>query len=96
MTAYAVFTRESTQDPAELATYNATVKPTFEGHPITFHALYGEFEVLEGPPIEGMVIVSFPTMAAARDWYHSPAYQAVAQHRFRGATYRCVLVEGVD
>lgn len=96
MTAYAVFIRESTQDPDELATYNATVKPTFEGHPITFHALYGDFEVLEGPPVEGVVIVSFPTMAAAIAWYRSPAYQAVAQHRFKGATYRCVLVEGVD
>ncbi|MDR6935461.1 MULTISPECIES: DUF1330 domain-containing protein [unclassified Luteibacter] len=96
MTAYVVFIRESTQDPDELATYNATVKPSFEGHPIAFHALYGDYEVLEGPPVEGVVIVSFPTMDEARAWYHSPAYQAVAQHRFKGATYRSILVQGVD
>jgi len=51
--------------------------------------------VLEGPVPEGVVILEFPTTIAARKWYDSPAYQAIAQHRFKGATYRAVLVEGV-
>lgn len=95
MTAYLVFTRDSTENPEELAAYNANVKASLEGHPVSFLALYGEHEALEGPPIEGMVIVSFPTMEEARAWYHSPKYQEAAKHRFKGATYRCVLVEGV-
>jgi uncharacterized protein (DUF1330 family) len=39
--------------------------------------------------------MEFPTTTAAREWYDSPAYQTVAQHRFKGAIYRAVLVEGV-
>jgi uncharacterized protein (DUF1330 family) len=39
--------------------------------------------------------VEFPTTTAAREWYDGPAYQAIVQHRFKGATYRAVLVEGV-
>jgi uncharacterized protein (DUF1330 family) len=95
MTAYIVFIRESTQDAAELERYSASVKPSFDGHPVSFLALYGKHETLEGAPVEGVVIISFPTMDAAKTWYDSPAYQEVAQHRFKGATYRVVVVEGV-
>jgi uncharacterized protein (DUF1330 family) len=35
-------------------------------------------------------------MAAARAWYDSPAYEEARQHRFKGAEYRMLLVEGVD
>jgi len=42
-----------------------------------------------------VVIVEFPSTADARAWYDSPAYQEVVQHRFKGARYRAVLVEGV-
>jgi uncharacterized protein (DUF1330 family) len=50
---------------------------------------------LEGPEVEGVVVAEFPTLEAARAWYDSPAYQEVAQHRFRGAIYRGLIVEGV-
>lgn len=95
MTAYIVFIRESTQDAAELGRYDASVKPSFDGHPVSFLALYGKQEIFEGAPVEGVVILSFPTMAEAKAWYYSPAYQEAAQHRFKGATYRVVMVEGV-
>jgi uncharacterized protein (DUF1330 family) len=35
------------------------------------------------------------TLEDARAWYDSPAYQEVAQHRFREAIYRGLIVEGV-
>ncbi|WP_231732892.1 MULTISPECIES: DUF1330 domain-containing protein [unclassified Sphingopyxis] len=95
MEAFVVFTREDTTDVDELAAYSARVGPSFDGHDVTFLAAYGEMENLEGPPIEGAVILRFPTMQAAHDWYHSPAYQAVAQHRFAGARYRGFIVEGL-
>ena len=95
MTTYIVFIRESTQDAAELERYSASVKSTFVGHPASFLAAYGKHETLEGAPVEGVVILSFPSMADAKAWYDSPAYQEAAQHRFKGATYRAVLVEGV-
>ena len=51
--------------------------------------------MLEGPDVEGVVIVSFPTFEEARAWYDSPAYRAARAHRFKGADYRGVIVEGV-
>jgi len=32
---------------------------------------------------------------AEKAWYDSPAYQEVRQHRFKGAKYQAILVEGV-
>ena len=69
MEAFVVFTREETSDPHALATYSAGVGPSFDGHDVTFLAAYGAIQHLEGPPIEGAVILRFPTMQAARDWY---------------------------
>ena len=95
MATYIVFTKESTQDQSELNTYKSKVRETFEGHPIELLAAYGPQQVLEGPAPEGVVIMEFPTTTAAREWYDGPAYQAIVQHRFKGASYRAVLVEGV-
>lgn len=95
MATYLVFTRESTQDQGELDTYMRGVGATLEGHPFKLLALYGPQQVLEGDAPEGVVIMEFPSTQAARAWYDSPAYQAVAQHRFKGSRYRVVLVEGV-
>ncbi len=45
--------------------------------------------------MEGAVIVSFPTMEAARAWYHGPGYTAARQHRIKGSDYRVFLIDGV-
>ncbi len=95
MATYIVFTRESTRDASELATYSQKVGGAMAGHPVTVLAAYGRQEVLEGPPVEGVVILEFPNFAAAKAWYDSPAYRQVRQHRFKGADYRAVIVEGV-
>jgi Domain of unknown function (DUF1330) len=58
--------------------------------------LYGKIETLEGPSTEGAVILKFPTVDAAKDWYSSPVYQDVARHRFLGADYRVFVVEGLE
>lgn len=49
-----------------------------------------------GPDVEGVVIAEFPSVEAARQWYDSPAYQAAANHRRRGAIYRGLIVEGTQ
>ncbi|MFC3173922.1 DUF1330 domain-containing protein [Novosphingobium bradum] len=95
MPAFAVFIREETTDPAELALYRSKAGATMQGHPVTPLAAYGAIEVLEGPQIEGAVILQFPTMAEARAWYESPAYAEARAHRFAGAKFRAFLVEGI-
>jgi len=95
MPAYIVFTREKTRDQSEMDAYMQKVGATLEGHPVTTHALYGSQEVLEGPEVEGVVIISFPSFKEAKAWYDSPAYREVRRHRFLGADYRAVIVQGV-
>ena len=95
MSAYLVFTRDKTLDAHELAIYSATVPPTLAGHDVKIRALYGTHEDLEGPSTEGIVILEFPTREAAKAWYESSSYREVREHRFKGATYRVTLVEGV-
>jgi uncharacterized protein (DUF1330 family) len=95
MSAYMIFTRDKTLDPNELATYIKEVQSTFAGHEVKFLAVYGTYEDLEGPSTEGTVVLEFPTIEAAKAWYNGSAYRAVREHRFKGATYRVVLVQGL-
>jgi uncharacterized protein (DUF1330 family) len=95
MAAYVIFIREATLDRAELDAYAAAAPASLEGLPIKVLAAYGRQEVLEGPAPEGIAIAEFPSLEAARRWYDSPAYRAAALHRFRGAVYRGLIVEGL-
>jgi uncharacterized protein (DUF1330 family) len=108
MSAYIVFTRTKTLDEKELETYWAGIRATLKGgsgsvlshylkgHPIEVLVAYGKHEVLEGDPVEGIVIAKFPTVKAAKDWYYGEAYQSVAKHRQKGAIYQGLIVEGVN
>jgi uncharacterized protein (DUF1330 family) len=95
MVAYVVFTREKMRNSEEYERYREKSRPANAGHPLKPLALYGNHEVLEGPAIEGAVILQFPTTEAARTYYRSAAYQEAVQHRFLAADYRVFIVEGV-
>ena len=92
---YAVMIRDRMIDPEEFATYGKMAGAARGDHQIKPLAFYGPHEVVEGPPVEGVVILEFADMAAAKAWYHSDAYQAAAQHRFKGAEYRVLFVDGI-
>jgi uncharacterized protein (DUF1330 family) len=95
MSAYMVFTRDKTLDQGEMDIYSTAVPATIPGHELKALAFYGAHEDLEGAPTEGTVILEFPSMAAAKAWYDSPLYREAREHRFKGATYRVILVDGV-
>lgn len=95
MPAYAIFIRESTTDPEEMKTYGQLAGPTIASYKAQPLAAYGDLEVLEGPEVEGVVVVKFDSMDEARAWYHSDAYAAAREHRFKGAVYRGLLVQGL-
>lgn len=95
MAAYIVFIREQTLDQSELETYWQKAPGAMENQPIRALAAYGRHVTLEGPDVEGVVVAEFPSVAEAQAWYDSPAYQEAAQHRFRGAVYRGLIVDGV-
>jgi len=55
----------------------------------------GIVEALEGDwDTKRLVIVEFPTVQIARDWYASDEYQKAAAHRQATSTGRVLLVEG--
>ena len=95
MTAYMIFTREKTTNQAELDKYGPMAGAASAGHELTPLVVYGKHEVLEGAPVEGVVILSFPTREAALGWYNSPLYTAAREQRFKGAEYRAIIVEGI-
>jgi uncharacterized protein (DUF1330 family) len=95
MTAYIIFTREKMRDPAEFETYGKMAGATLAGHEAKPLSFYGKHETLEGAPIDGAVVVEFPTIEAAKAWYDSPAYREARAHRFAAADYRCFITEGL-
>jgi len=53
-------------------------------------------QALEGePPKGGVVIIAFDSADKAREWYDSPAYQAIKPIRQSSAKSRLFIVEGV-
>ena len=96
MSVYAVFVRDRMHDLEEFKVYTQKSGAARAGHPLKAHVYYGAVEVLEGPPVDGVVIVEFPDKAAALAWYQSPAYQEAKVHRLKAADYRVFLVDGLD
>ena len=96
MVAYVIFIKEQTHNQGELDLYKERAHSALAGHPITFRVAQGHKEVVEGPDFEDLMMLEFPTFLEARAWYDSPAYQAASEHRFKGADYRAIIVEGVQ
>lgn len=96
MTAYIVITRLKTKDPAGMEMYRAHAKdvPTLKMELLVTKTC--NFEVLEGPEVESIVIMRFPSRADALEWYQSDAYQKALPYRLAAADTRTILVEGVD
>jgi uncharacterized protein (DUF1330 family) len=95
MSAYVIFVRDRITDPAEFSQYEQSAGAASAGHPVTPLAFYGALDTLEGPRVDGAVILSFPTVADARAWYESRRYQEALPHRLKGAEYRVFIVEGL-
>ena len=96
MVAYVILTRERVRDPQGLELYSSKVTASFAGHAVTPLVVFGSHEILEGAEVDGMAILEFPTFEEARAWYHSPAYQEAAEHRFKAADFRCMIIEGLQ
>jgi uncharacterized protein (DUF1330 family) len=96
MSAYVVYVRDRITDPEEFKKYEESAPAASVGHPVTPLAFYGAVETLEGEPVDGAVILEFPTAADAKAAYDSPLYQEALKHRLKGAEYRVFIVEGVD
>jgi uncharacterized protein (DUF1330 family) len=95
MPAYVILINNKTTNATELDRYRPKAVAARATHPVTFLAVNGKYEVLEGAPAESVTIAQFPDMAAAKAWYDSPEYQDAKQHRLSGADFRIILTEGL-
>jgi uncharacterized protein (DUF1330 family) len=94
MPAYLIADIEIT-DPAGYEEYRKRVPPVVAANGGRFLARGGTVEVLEGSwtPTR-LVIIEFPSMAALKSFYDSPAYRPLIELRNRNARSKLVAIEG--
>ncbi len=91
---YAVAEISVTDAEAYMA-YVAAVGPLVEKFGGIYIVRGGETVAKEGGAPNGrIVVIEFPSLAAARAFYESPDYQAILPIRLNTATSRVYLVEG--
>jgi uncharacterized protein (DUF1330 family) len=95
MAAYLISICRGVSDRARLEDYWAHAAATFDGFDADPLAAYAPFEVLEGDAdVKGVVLFAFPSMAVAKRWYFSDAYQEVKRRRLGAAEFDLILVDG--
>lgn len=94
MPAYAIANIE-VHSPQIYENYRRHTAGTLDAYGGSFLIRGGQAEVIEGTWKPGrLVILEFPSMEALKNWYRSPAYQAIIADRHKGARSDIVAVEG--
>jgi uncharacterized protein (DUF1330 family) len=76
--------------------YSAKVADTFKPYGGRFIVRGVVPDVKEGFGAQGrLVVIKFDSLAQARAWYDSPAYQAIVPIRHRSGNSRTYIVEGL-
>ncbi len=77
--------------------YAKKARPTVVAHGGKVHAAGGAIDHREGPwKPKRLVVIEFPTMAAAKAWYDSPEYQAILPMRLKASSGSLLFVDGVS
>jgi uncharacterized protein (DUF1330 family) len=97
MTAYVIVDVEI-RDLAQYQEYMRLVKPVIEAAGGRYLVRGGAHKVVEGNWYpRRLVVMEFPSMDVAQDFYLSPEYQALKALRLRSSiTHAGVAVEGMD
>jgi len=94
--AYVVYQGEVT-DPARYDEYKMKAAESIVAAGGRYVVRGGDVEVLEGdPPAGRTVIIAFPTMRAALEWYRGDEYTEIRTLRDGAARARMYVVEGVE
>ncbi|MEV6654220.1 DUF1330 domain-containing protein [Streptomyces sp. NPDC051219] len=96
MTAYAVGHIRPERLNEEIFEYMERIQATLDPFGGRFIVHGKTVEVLEGPWPGTIVMIRFPGMTEARDWYLSAAYQEILPLRTKHMEGEVILVEGVD
>ncbi|MGP3970361.1 DUF1330 domain-containing protein [Streptomyces sp. 6N223] len=95
MPAYAIAHLRDAAPHAEIAEYIERITATFEPYGGRFLVHGTRHETKEGSWPGAVVVIGFPSIAEARAWWDSPAYQEIAPLRSRHIEGDIILVEGV-
>jgi uncharacterized protein (DUF1330 family) len=96
MPAYVIYQGEVT-DPERYEEYKSKAAASIVAAGGRYLVRGGDVECLEGdPPAGRTVVLEFPTVQAAVDWYRSEEYTAIRKIREGAATARMYVVAGVD
>jgi uncharacterized protein (DUF1330 family) len=95
MAAY-VISEVETRDAAAMETYRTLAALSIAQYGGRYLVRGGAAELVEGgPSLKTLIIVEFPSMARAREWYASPEYAKALKIRQSALERRLVFVEGV-
>ena len=84
-------------DPVRYKDYMALTPASIAEHGGRFVVRGGETRTIEGDWKPGRIVVlEFPSMERAREWYDSPNYVKARAIRHATARTRMIFVEGVD
>lgn len=92
---YAVGVLTDVEFGPDIRRYMERIEATFEVYGGEWLVHGTRPEVMEGPWTADVVIIGFPSIGAAREWFHSPGYQEIAGLRTAHSDSRVVLLEGV-
>jgi uncharacterized protein (DUF1330 family) len=83
-------------DPALIAQYRTLAEASIVKYGGRYIARGGEIDAVEGGwTPKHVVIVEFPSMARAREWYRSPDYAEALKVRRHALMRRLIFVDGV-
>ncbi|WP_027554170.1 DUF1330 domain-containing protein [Bradyrhizobium sp. Cp5.3] len=96
MAAYVISEVEA-RDQAAMQAYRTLAAETIAQYGGRYLVSGGAADVVEGaPPAKTIIIVEFPSMARAREWYASPEYAEALKLRQTALERRLMFVEGGD
>ena len=95
MPAFCIFICNRMNNPEKMKEYWGAVRPTLAPFSIKAHAMYREFEKVEGAmPIHSLAMIEFDSYENAKRWYHGAEYQRVSSLRHEAADYTVIIFDG--
>jgi uncharacterized protein (DUF1330 family) len=90
-----VIAAETVNDERTFGEYREKVRDTITSFGGQFIVRGGNPTILQGEwPHPRLVIVEFPSRAAAEGWYNSPEYQKVISLRLNSSVGNVIIVDG--
>jgi uncharacterized protein (DUF1330 family) len=97
MAAYVISAISAILDPILMEKYRALAQTTIKKYGGRYIVRGGVVEKVEGEPAPlAIVIVEFPTMERAREWYRSPEYAEALAICPKALSRRLLFVEGAQ